>query len=93
MSYKVTFAIRKDDSHKFGLEPQITIAGLLMMVNLQSQINTAFTVQWGSEIRTSLDFIWSQRGGGLHMVWILNGSRMPIHLKSEQMAAVLSKTI
>ena len=33
-------------------------------------------IQWGSEIRTSLDFEWSKRG------WVANGPDFELNLKS-----------
>ena len=53
-------------------------------------------VQWGSEIWTSLDFKWSKIGwvaNGLDFDWDLKFGSPSNHLKSEQMGAILSKTI
>ena len=51
-------------------------------------------IQWRSEIRTSLDFVWSKRGWveiglDLHGIWNPEAQ----HLKSRQMVNILSKTI
>ena len=44
-------------------------------------------IQWGSEIRTRLDFEWSKRG------WVANGRDFEWDLKSGQMGAIFFKTI
>ena len=49
-------------------------------------------IQWGSEIRTSLDFEWLKRGW-VAMVRILNGIWNLEAQPSRQIAALLSKTI
>ena len=41
----------------------------------KTKMSENFTLQWGSEIRTSLDFEWSKRG------WVTNGPDFEWDLK------------